>query len=281
MPDPDKLLRTLEQAAQAFQNTPGRTGRLIRMPDASDVLVAGDMHGNLTNFRHVLERADLVNHPRRHLILQEVVHGPHRYPAGGDKSHQLLDLLAALKCQYPDRVHFLLGNHELAQWAGHLITKIDFEQTTLFRFGVEAAYGSRAAEVYGAYRALFMRAAVAVCTPNRVFCCHSLPWFDDVERFDLAVLEAEQPDDREFHYGGVIHSLVWGRDLAPETAAAFCRRVDADLLVTGHVPCSDGHFVPNERQVVLDSHDSPAALCLFPADRPLTHRELVACVETW
>lgn len=281
MPDADRLLRTLAQAAQAFETTPGRHGRLIRLPDAADVLVAGDMHGNLTNFRHVLDRADLANQSRRHLVLQELVHGPHCYSAGGDKSHQLLDLLAALKCQFPERVHFLLGNHELAQWAGHLITKTDFEQTTLFRFGVEAAYGPRAAEVYAGYRNLFVRAALAVRTPNHVFCCHSLPWFDDVERFDLAVLEAEQPEDREFHYGGVIHSLVWGRDLAPETAAAFCARVDADLLVTGHVPCPDGFFVPNDRQLVLDSHGSPAALCLFPADQTLTHRELVACVETW
>jgi len=29
---------------------------------------------------------------------------------------------------------------------------------------------------------------------------------------------------------------------------------------------------------VLDSQEAPAAACLFPADRPLTHAELVAGV---
>ena len=42
----------------------------------------------------------------------------------------------------------------------------------------------------------------------------------------------------------------------------------------------DGFDVPNDRQVILDSLGSPAAYCLFPADRPLTHDELLACVKT-
>ena len=104
MPDPDRLLHTLARAAAAFRATPGRTGRLVRLPaDAADVLVGGDLHGHLGNFQALLKRADLARHPARHLVLQEVVHGPNRYPGGGDKSHQLLDLVAALKVQYPDQ----------------------------------------------------------------------------------------------------------------------------------------------------------------------------------
>src|SRR5438093_9801081 len=116
MPDPDRLLRTLRQATKAFRDTPGRRGRVVLLEDAADVLVAGDLHGNLANFRRLLERADLRAFPRRHLVLQELIHGEGHYPAGGEKSHQLVDLAAALKCQYPWRVHVLLGNHELAQW---------------------------------------------------------------------------------------------------------------------------------------------------------------------
>src|SRR5947209_6550944 len=118
MPDPIRHLTTLRRAVVAFRSTPGRRGRVGYLEDVDEVLVAGDLHGNLENFKTVLQRAELAAHPRRHLVLQEVVHGPHRYPAGGDKSHQLLDLLAALKCQFPRQVHFLMGNHELAQWTG-------------------------------------------------------------------------------------------------------------------------------------------------------------------
>ena len=76
--------------------------------------------------------------------MQELVHGPFRYPQGGDKSHQLVDLIAALKCQYPQRVHYLLGNHELAQWRRQAIGKGDVDQNELFRTGITNAYGDRA-----------------------------------------------------------------------------------------------------------------------------------------
>ena len=42
------------------------------------------------------------------LVLQEVIHGKFRYPDGGDKSHQLLDLVAALRIVEGDRA-VLLG----------------------------------------------------------------------------------------------------------------------------------------------------------------------------
>src|SRR5437773_2092872 len=57
MPDPVRLLRTLRQAEQAFRATPGRRGRLIALDDAAEVLVAGDLHGNVENFRLLLRRA--------------------------------------------------------------------------------------------------------------------------------------------------------------------------------------------------------------------------------
>jgi hypothetical protein len=56
--------------------------------------------------------------------------------------------------------------------------------------------------------------------------------------------------------------------------------IDADLLVTGHIPCDNGVWAPNDRQVVLDAMQSPGGYCLFPSDRPLTHAELLACCGT-
>ena len=152
MPQPERLLATLKQAVQAFRSTPGRAGWTVRLPADANVMVVGDLHGNVENFRLALKQADLAQHPQRHLVLQEVVHGPFRYPQGGDKSHQLLDLVAALKCQCPGRVHFLLGNHELSQWLGHRIGKGDVDQNDIFRAGVEEAYGAWGEQIYQAYR---------------------------------------------------------------------------------------------------------------------------------
>jgi hypothetical protein len=280
MPDPARLLTTLQRAIQAFRDTPGRRGRLVSLDGATDVLASGDLHGSVENFRLLLQRAELGKHSQRHLVLQELVHGPFQYPAGGDKSHQLLDLLAALKCQYPRQVHMLPGNHELSQATNRLIAKNDLDLNGSFRDGVCAAYGSRADEVYAAYLQLFATVPLALRTPNRVFLSHSLPSASKLPAFDPAVLEKEMSDEADLLPGGSVHSLVWGRDTSLAHVAAFLQKVDADLLITGHIPCDQGFEVPNERQLILDSLGTPACYCLFPGDRPLTHAELVACVAT-
>jgi hypothetical protein len=276
MPDPERLLNTLRRAARECRATPGRRGRFIELCDADEVLVAGDLHGNLTNFRKLLALAALDRHPRRHLVLQEVIHGPQRYPGGGDRSHQALDLVAALKCQYTHQVHFLLGNHELAQHTNRRVLKNDEDLNRLFLDGVLTAYPQHADDVAAAYHDLFDAAPLALRTPNRVFLSHSLPPARYLEGWRLDVLTRDTIPPHELEPGGAVHALLWGRDTAAETAAAFLARVDADLLVSGHVPCESGFDVPNEQQLILDCIADPAAVCLFPTDRPLTIQDLAS-----
>jgi hypothetical protein len=280
MPDPVRLLHTLREAARAFRATPGRKGRVTALTAAREVLIAGDLHGNVENFRLLLERAALDVHPDRHLVLQEVIHGRFFYPRGGDKSHQLLDLTAALKCQYPGRVHLLLGNHELAQWQNQLIGKADLDFNELFKQGVASAYGGRAEEIYAAYLDLFAAADLALRTANRIFMSHSLPSARRIEKFDPADLERDELRPQDVVLDGAVHSLVWGRDVRPVTVACFLNKVDADLLITGHIPCESGFERPSERHLILDSLGTPACYCLFPTDRPLTMDDLVGYVGT-
>jgi hypothetical protein len=279
MPDAQRLLATLRRAVTAFRATPGRRGRLVTLPAGAEVFIAGDLHGNVENFRVLLKRAELDRNPERHLVLQEIVHGTFRYPLGADKSHQLLDLTAALKCQYPDRAHFLLGNHELAQWTNRPILKNDEDLLELFEAGVDVAYGDRGPEVYALYLELFAVAPLALRTANRILLTHSLPNATRLETFDPAVLERDSHAEADLEPGGAVHSLLWGRDTSAENVAAFLAKMDADLLIMGHIPCEKGFDAPNDRQLILDSLGLPAAYCMFPTDRPLTHAELLDCVK--
>jgi Calcineurin-like phosphoesterase len=279
MPDPTRLLKTLSQAAADFRATFGRQGRVVKLPSAADVLVVGDLHGHLANFQSALKLANLADHPRRHLVLQEVIHGPNRYPDGGDKSHQLLDLVAALKCQHPERVHFLPGNHELAQATGRSVAKDDTDYNGIFVAGIQSAYGDHADAVYAAYLNLIAAAPLIVRTTNRVFVSHSLPSALKLPRFRYDdLLRDTEPVDLKST--GSAYAISWGRDTRPDHVAAFLALVDADLLVTGHIPCENGVWAPNDRQIVLDAMQSPGGYCLFPVDRPLTHAELLACCGT-
>jgi hypothetical protein len=273
------MLPTLRRAVQAMLDAPGRRGHFVSLDGAGEIFATGDLHGNLDNFRKIFRAADLANHPRRHLVLQELIHPTAAAFSGIDRSHQLLDLLAALTCQFPGRVHFLPGNHELAQRTGKPIFKGDADLNDFFVQGVRADYGDSADQIYATYLEMFAAAPLALRTANRIFLSHSLPSSKRLEALDLAVLLREDYTDEELTYPGPVYSLVWGRDTRPETAAEFLRKVDADLLITGHIACDEGFAVPNDRQLILDSLGERACSCLFPVDRPLSHEGLLACVR--
>jgi len=276
MPAPDRMLTFLRQAVVLARATPGRRGRIVEPVNCTEVLVAGDLHGHVGHFQGLLKAADLGQNPGRHLVLQELIHGNYRYPSGGDKSHQLVDLFAALKAQFPRQVHYLPGNHELAQWTGRKVIKADADLNAAFEQGAVAAYGP---EVYQTYLDLFKALPVAVRTPNRVLVSHSLPPARQMPTFDPARLLAAEYTDADLQPGGSVHGILWGRDVSLTNVAEYLRRMDADFLVSGHIANDAGYSVPNEMQLIVDCAESPAGYALIPTDRPLTHADLVSCVR--
>src|SRR5205807_7564032 len=130
------------------------------------------------------------------------------------------------------------------QW----IAKGETDLNDSIRQGVETAYGTNADEIYQAYVNLFAVIPVAVRTANRVFISHSLPRKTQMEKFDPGVLTFEEHRPEDLLHDGPIHSLVWGRDTTTDNVAAFLKKVDADWLITGHIPCEHGFATPNERQ---------------------------------
>src|SRR6187401_354580 len=111
--------------------------------NSADVMIVADLHGNRLNFRKLLAIADMDNHPRRHLIMQEVCHGGPEYPGetGGCMSHLLLEDCIRLKTEFPERFHFLLSNHELAELGDFPICKGRRMLNLLFRCGINELYG--------------------------------------------------------------------------------------------------------------------------------------------
>src|SRR5580704_18225003 len=90
----EQVIKTFDAAAAANWRTPGREGNIVTLTDelADEVMITADLHGHRRNFNLIKRTADLDNHPRRHLILQEVCHGGPTYPTnGGCMSHGMLE----------------------------------------------------------------------------------------------------------------------------------------------------------------------------------------------
>lgn len=278
--DVDQLLRAIRQAAMLSRATSARKGMVVSLPEsAAEVVVAGDLHGNLANLRAILELTKLESHPARHLILQEFVHGSGRTSAGGDNSYRLLNAVCILKVQFPNRVHLLLGNHELSQWTGRKIAKDGVYLNDHFEEGVESAYGSRSTEVLDAYDELFASLLLAVRTHNRIFVSHSIPEGRHIADFDTSVFDRLGMDASNLGPKSPVHRLIWGKDSSESTADRFAELVDVDYLVTGHIAQETGYSIPNRRQIILDCVALPAAILVAPANRSIDFETLSAGIQ--
>lgn len=265
----EKLLKKLRKAVAILRSTPGRHGYLLDLENAQELAVVGDLHGNLANFIAIIQQTALDKHPDRHLVVQELIHGSFQYDNQSDKSHQLLDLLATLICQFPGRVHFLLGNHEVAEWTGRNVAKGESTCNELFWAGIETAYSSHAKTIYEQYVALIQSGVLGIRTSNRVFLSHSIPTRSSLETFSFSVLQQWKLPKSEMDKGGSIYNLLWGRDASEDTAKTFLQLVHADWLITGHLQCREGFATPNSRQLVLESSDASGCYCLLPLNVPV------------
>lgn len=276
-----RVVHTYLQAAEANRNTPARDGNVIALsPNAADdVMVAGDLHGQRLHYKRLCSLADLESHPRRHLVLQEVCHGGPSYPSGlGCMSHLLLEDVAELKVRYPERCHFLLSNHELAELDNLPITKAGQMLNMQFRAGMHEMYGEEATRVREAMDEFLSTCPLAVQLTNGIFICHGVPEDVSKEGYDTGVF-GRPFEPQDLQSGGAAFRLVWGRDFRAENAEAFAKLVDASVLVHGHEPCSEGFATPNDRQIILDCAGTRASYVILPTGENLTHSQVVQLVR--
>lgn len=277
----ESIVATYARATQANEDLPARVGNVVELDAESgdDVLITGDLHGHRKNFTLIRRLADLENKPRRHLILQEVCHGGPTYPGnGGCMSHAMLEEVARLKAAHPDRVHFLLSNHELAEATDFPIVKSGKLLNLSFRLGLQEAYGAAFDKVRKAANAFLVSCPLGVRLPGDVFVCHSLPERTDMRPFDRTAL-TRPLELADFDRGGDVFEMVWGRDYRPENARAFARAMGAQTLIHGHEPCPAGYSAPNDVQLILDCCDDNGSVVLLPLDREFSHAQIVERVK--
>jgi hypothetical protein len=277
----DNTISLFRDAAAANLATAGRRGNLIEIgPETGDdVMLTGDLHGHRRNLNLIRRTAALDSQPRRHLVLQEACHGGPTYPsAGGCMSHAMVEDIARLKVEYPDRVHFLLGNHELAELTDYPIQKNRQMLNLLFRMGLDEMYGDESERVREALLEFLRTSPLAVRIACGVFVCHSIPEGVDTRSFDPTIFERPL-DPLEFYERSDIFQMVWGRDHRPENAQAFAQLMDARVLINGHEPCADGYAVPNPHQVILDCCADRACYVVLSTGHEWTQEEVVKRIQ--
>lgn len=246
------------RAAHAAFMDRKRRGACVHLPQRGRVVMSGDLHAHTENLDRLIRFARLEKSPYHHLIVHEVIHGD--LSRGRDLSVQTLARVAALKLRFPRQVHVLLGNHELAQLLQEDIYKGDVAVVNAYAQGIDHLFDAGAHDVRKAMREFIDSLLLAVRCANGVFCCHSLPDAEHVERFDPTLID-RRPTAADLVVDGDAYNMVWGRDHPQSLADRLAAAWNVKLFVMGHQQAPDGFFVLGESMLVLASdHESGVAL---------------------
>jgi len=274
MISPATAAQVLFDAARLNREDPLLKGSTLMFPNYGQLVMTGDLHGHRRNFERLKHFCNLENSGARHVILHELIHEDVPTLAGRDTSHELLLEAVRWKCEFPDQVHFLQSNHELAQLTRHEISKNGRIVTVAFEESVREAYGRDADDVLAGLDELIRSYPLAGRTPNRVLVSHSLPGLRELATFDATVL-SRVPDDQDLHDGGSAHAMVWGRYQSAAALDTLGELLDADFFICGHQPQETGYEVLHDKMVILASDHNHGVFLTLDLSKPVTVESLV------
>ncbi|MGC4033443.1 MAG: metallophosphoesterase [Tepidisphaeraceae bacterium] len=226
----DSVIESFDAAKEENVLDRYRTGQVVTLPADHEVWMTGDIHDHRTNFRKLLAAAKLDENPTRHIILHELIHGDHFDADGREDSWKMLRQAADLKNDYPDQVHFLFANHDLAQIHGEGIMKAGLSVCEAFNKGIKRDFpGGHHGMVQVAITEFLLSLPLAIRCPNGLWFSHSLPNDDLVDAFDFGVFERTPltPADYKKRIGPV-YQLIWGRRYSEVGIEKFAEKVGAN-----------------------------------------------------
>ena len=236
---PRTTIDLLNNGIQANHTDRFRRGNLIHLPAKGSLVVSGDIHGHRRNLERLVTFSALAAHPDRHVILQEIIHGGPEDDAGGCLSYQLLFKAVQWKLDFPDQVHFVMGNHDTAFIISSEVMKNGKEMNRAMTAALERQFGPASADVQLAIRQFLFSQPLAVKCANRIWISHSLPGDRLADQFDAGIFE------RELRIGdcerpGSAYLLTWGRRHSQAVLDRMAKLLDVGLFVLGHQPQPEG-----------------------------------------
>lgn len=275
---PDVAINIFKRTAILNKADSGRRGNVIYLPSKGRLLVAGDLHGNLWAFDQVVKYASLANNPDTHLIFQEIIHGGPMDSNGGCMSFKLLIKAASLKLDYPNNVHFIMGNHDLSVIKDTEVLRGGKEMTSSFNSGVQRCYEAKSDMVLLAMRQMLFSQALAVKTQNGIFVSHSLPADRFEEAFDPDVLERPLTIT-DINRPNSAYLLLWGRDQSEGMLQRLAERLDVKFFVAGHQKQEDGFKRVEPNMLILACDHSNGSVVDIDMSKEYSLDELCGSVK--
>ncbi len=258
---PQTIIDLLKKAVEANNSEGFRHGNLIHLPANGSLIITGDIHGHRRNFEKIVAFADLDNNPDRHIILQEIIHGGPEDPQGGCLSYKLLFDVASYKCNFPDHVHIIMGNHATAFISDGKVLKDGKEMNRVMRCAIEREFKENSNEITSAMKQFLFSMPLAVRCDTKIWISHSLPNDRYVDKFDREILSRQlKPED--LTKPGSAYLLTWGRNHSQSTLDKMADILDVDIFVLGHQAQQQGWGRAGKNLIIIASDHNHG--CLLP-----------------
>jgi len=271
------IIDLLNNGTKANKSDQYLHGNLISLPSQGSLVISGDLHGHRRNFEKINSYADLENNPERHLIFQEIIHGGPEDEEGGCISYKILFEAIRYKIQYPNRVHFIMGNHDTAFITDSEVMKDGKEMNRSLCGALRREFDEDSTAIELGMCEFLVSQPLAVKCCNKIWISHSLPNLQNVEKFDPSIMEEElKPED--LVKDGSAYLLTWGRKFSKESIEKMSDYFNADIFILAHQPQPNGWAKPHDNLIIFTSDHNHGCLMEIDLSTSYTPQELVKCI---
>jgi len=274
---PQKIIELLKQCANANFEDDFRRENLVVLPGNGDLIATGDIHGHRRNFEKIKTYADLKNHPERHLILQEIIHGGAVDEKQNCLSYQLLFDVARYKINFPNQIHLLLSNHDTAFISNTRVLKDGKEMNASIRRALDREFKQNSGDIKMAIAELLFSQPLAARCENRIWLSHSLPSDILIKKFDKSIFHRHLKVN-DIVKPGSAYILAWGRKMSRQTLEKMAQMLDVDCFILGHQPQSMGFKKAAENLLIVASDHNHGCLLHIELKKSYTTDELLGAL---
>ncbi|MCJ7614531.1 serine/threonine protein phosphatase [Candidatus Bathyarchaeota archaeon] len=245
----DEFLRLIRQVNTKLAGEDGKvgslkiTGRLVEAPANGEVIIVGDLHGDLKSLVHILADSNFLGKMKNGNDVRLIFLGD--YGDRGVPSPEVYYVVLKLKDLFPEHVILMRGNHEGPP--DLLASPHDLP------IQLKKKFGKKGSEAYLQLRDLFNHLYTGVIIEDRFVLFHGGAPSQAISIDDIAYAHNKHP--RERHLEEILWNDPWkgikgtiasprgaGRLFGEDVTKKLLKMLNVKALIRSHQSCPEGYM---------------------------------------